>query len=98
MRNVPAMDSTGLRALKDVFHKSRHAGTLLLLADVHAHPMMVLARSALLDEIGDDNLFGNLDDALNRARTHLGVPTVPRPEWAVPTVKRESGEQEASTG
>ena len=92
MRNVPAMDSTGLRALTDVFHKSRHAGTLLLLADVHAHPMMVLARSRLLDEIGDENLFGNLDDALNRARAHLGLPPVAKPDWAMPTVKRESGE------
>jgi hypothetical protein len=26
-----------------------------------------------LDEIGEDNIFGNLDDALNQARTHLGL-------------------------
>jgi SulP family sulfate permease len=98
MRNVPAIDATGLRALTDVYRKSRHAGTLLLLADVHAQPMMALARSALLDEIGDENLFGNLDDALNRAREHLGLAPVPKPEWAVPTVRRESGEHEAPPG
>jgi SulP family sulfate permease len=92
MRNVPAMDSTGLRALTDVWEKNRAAGTLLLLSDVHAQPMMALAKSELLDRIGDRNLFGNLDDALNRAREHLGLPTQPRPEWAMPTVKRESGE------
>jgi SulP family sulfate permease len=94
LRNVPAIDSTGLRALTDVFRKSRHSGTLLLLSDVHAQPMMALARSALMDEIGEQNLFGNLDDALNRARTHLGLPVVPRPDWALPTVRRESGEYE----
>jgi SulP family sulfate permease len=91
MRNVPAMDSTGLRALTDVWEKNKVAGTLLLLSDVHAQPMMALAKSELLDRIGDDNLFGNLDDALNRAREHLGLPTQPKPEWAVPTVRRESG-------
>ena len=97
MRNVPAMDSTGLRALTDVWEKNRVAGTLMLLSDVHAQPMMALARSELLDRIGDDNLFGNLDDALNRARAHLGLPPQPRPAWAEPTVKRESGERPAVT-
>jgi SulP family sulfate permease len=96
MRNVPAIDSTGLRALTDVWEKNRVAGTLLLLSDVHAQPMMALARSELLDRIGDENLFGNLDDALNRARAHLGLPSQPRPEWATPTVLRESGRQPAS--
>jgi len=91
MRSVPAMDSTGLRALTDVWDKNRAAGTLMLLSDVHAQPMMALARSGLLDRIGDDNLFGNLDDALNRAREHLGLPPRPKPDWAEPTVKRESG-------
>jgi SulP family sulfate permease len=95
MRNVPAMDSTGLRALTDVWEKNRAAGTLMLLSDVHAQPMMALAKSELLDRIGDDNLFGNLDDALNRARAHLGLPLQPKPEWVVPTVLRESGEHVA---
>jgi SulP family sulfate permease len=95
MRNVPAMDSTGLRALTDVWEKNRVAGTLMLLSDVHAQPMMALAKSELLDRIGDENLFGNLDDALNRARAHLGLPQQPKPAWATPTVLRESGEHPA---
>jgi sulfate permease, SulP family len=90
MRNVPAMDSTGLRALTEVWEKNRVAGTLMLLSDVHAQPMMALAKSELLDRIGDENLFGNLDDALNRARAHLGLPRQPKPAWAEPTVRRES--------
>jgi len=97
MRNVPAMDSTGLRALTDVYQKNRHAGALLLLSDIHAQPMMALARSRLLDRIGEDNLFGNLDDALNRARAHLGLPVLPKPAWAAPTVRRESGGEPAQT-
>jgi SulP family sulfate permease len=89
MRNVPAIDSTGLHALGNVWKRSRDAGTLVLLADVHTQPMMALGRSYLLDEIGDDNIFGNLDDTLNRARAHLGLPTEPTPDFAKPTVARE---------
>ena len=83
-------DSTGLHALKDVVHRARKDGTLLLISDIHTQPLMALGRSALLDEIGDDNLFGNIDDALNRAREHLGLPTAERPDFATPTVARES--------
>ena len=90
MRNVPAIDSTGMRALADVVHRTRKDGTLVLLSDVHAQPLVALGRSALLDEIGDDNIFGNLDDALNRARAELGQPPVEPPAGTTPTVRRET--------
>jgi SulP family sulfate permease len=90
MRNVPALDSTGMHVLKDLVHRTRRDGTLVLLSDVHTQPLVALSRSAVLDEIGEDNLFGNIDDALNRARAHLGLPTVQPPEFAQPTVARET--------
>jgi SulP family sulfate permease len=90
MRNVPAIDSTGLRAFTELVHRSRKDGTLVILSDVHAQPMMALARSELLDEIGEDYLLGNIDDALNAARRHLGLAEEPRPEFATPTVARET--------
>ena len=90
MRNVPAIDSTGMHALKEVVHSSRKDGTLVLLSDVHTQPLIAIGRSAVLDEIGEENMFGNLDDALNRARTHLGLPTEERPAYSVPTVARET--------
>ena len=90
MRNVPAIDSTAMHALGDIVRRSRKDGTLTLLSDVHAQPMIALGRSDLLDEIGDENLFGNLDDALNAARAHLGLPPVERPAFEAPTVARET--------
>jgi SulP family sulfate permease len=90
MRNVPAIDSTGLHALKDVVHRTRRDGTLVLLSDVHTQPLVALGRSAVLEEVGEENLFGNLDDALDRARDHLGLPAVEHPMFAVPTVAREA--------
>jgi SulP family sulfate permease len=90
MRNVPAIDSTGIRALGDLLRRSRAEGQLLLLSDVHAQPMVALGRSYLLDEIGDAQIFGNIDDALNRARRHLGLAELERPAFATPTVRRET--------
>ena len=90
MRNVPAVDSTGLHALQDIVRRSRKDGTLVLLSDVHAQPMVAIGRSDLLDELGEDNVFGNIDDALNRAREHMGLPTAERPAFATATVARET--------
>ncbi|HEV8263404.1 MAG TPA: sulfate permease [Gemmatimonadales bacterium] len=90
LRHVPAIDSTGLHALRDVVRRSRHEGTLVILSDVHAQPVVALERSGMYDELGEENIHGNIDDALNRAREHLGLPPVPRPGFATPTVARES--------
>jgi SulP family sulfate permease len=90
MRDVPAVDSTGLHVLRELARRCGRDGTLLLLADVHAQPMFALVRSKVLAEIGEMNLFGNLDDALDRARQHVGLPPQPHPPEAVPTVARET--------
>jgi sulfate permease, SulP family len=89
MRNVPAIDSTGLNALRDVVVRFRRAGSRVILSDVHAQPMVALQRSALGDELPDADLVGNIDDALDAARAHLGLALVARPAFAVPTVARE---------
>jgi SulP family sulfate permease len=89
MRNVPAIDSTGMHVLKDLVHRTRRDGTLVLISDIHTQPLVALSRSAVLEEIGAENVFGNLDEALNRARMHLGLHATPTPPFAVPTVARE---------
>jgi SulP family sulfate permease len=89
MRHVLALDSTGMHALKDVVHRTRKDGTVVLLADVHMQPLVALTGSPVLEEIGRQNLFGNLDDALNQARRIVGVSEEPPPSDVSPTVTRE---------
>ncbi len=89
MRNVPAIDSTGLHALGELVTRSTRKGVRVMLSDVHAQPLVALGRSGLLDEIGDENIFGNVDDALNAARETLGLPRVERLADAPLTVRRE---------
>lgn len=89
LRHVMSLDATALQALESVYSRARREQTILILSGVHAQPLIVLERSGLLDKIGADNIHGNIDDALNRARNLLGLPQEPRPEPFVPTVRRE---------
>lgn len=73
MRNVPAMDATGLSAFKDLVRSSRKQGTAVLLTEIHAQPLAALSRSDLLDDLGDDNVLGTLDEGLARAQVWLAA-------------------------
>ena len=90
MRHVLAIDSTGLHALRDLVERGRRDGTLVVLSDVHAQPVVAISRAGLYEEMGEANVHGNLDDALNRAREYMGLPQLPRPAFATPTVARET--------
>lgn len=67
MRDVHALDSTGMRALRDVIHRSRRAGTEVVLSDVRPQPRAALEASGLFEEIGPRNAVLDIDDALARA-------------------------------
>lgn len=71
MRNVPVLDSTGMHALRDVVHRSRQDGTVVLLSDVHMQPLVALTGSPVLEEIGKERMFSDLDAALQYAEAHL---------------------------
>lgn len=91
LRNVPAIDATGLYTLKDFLHRCKRDHTTLILSGVHTQPLFAIERSGLWNLIGEENIFGNIDDALNRAREILGLPKVARPVPFVPVVARETG-------
>ena len=67
MRHVSAVDSTGLRALSELVHRCRKQGTTVCLAEVHTQPLAALAASTTLDDIGRENVFDTLEDALTAA-------------------------------
>ncbi len=89
MRNVFALDATGLHTLTQAHKSFKKSGITLIISDLHTQPLFAMEKSGLLEKIGEDNIFGNIDDALNRAREVLGLPKVPRPAPFVPTVARE---------
>jgi len=89
MRHALTLDATALHALEGVHDRARRSGTQLLLSGVHAQPLLTLERSGFLATLGAENVFGNIDDALDRARALQGLPPEPRTSPFVPTVARE---------
>lgn len=89
MRNVPAIDATGLQTLKDFYHDAKKKKTHMILSGVHTQPLVAMTQAGLFDLYGEDNIFGNIDDSLDRAREILNLPKLGRPADFVPTVKRD---------
>ncbi|MFO7526022.1 MAG: sulfate permease [Ignavibacteriaceae bacterium] len=89
MRDVPAIDSTGIHALEEVYKDVQKSGTELVLSGVHTQPFIALEQSGFLKIIGEKNVLGNIDDSLDRAREILGLPKLGRPKDFQPTVARD---------
>jgi SulP family sulfate permease len=90
MRRVLTIDATGLNMIKELLKDCKKTGTRLILSGVHAQPLFALQQFELFDEIGEENIFGNIDDALDRSREILALPREGRAINFVPTVERES--------
>ncbi len=67
MRQVLALDSTGLHALETVRRQLSGHGTHLILSGVHAQPMAVLVRAGALERLGTDNVLATFREAVARA-------------------------------
>jgi len=91
LRKVLTLDATGLTALEKVFERTVHEGAHLVLSGVHAQPLTVMQKSGFLDRVGEENVLGNVDDALDRARKLVGLPPGDRPHPFVAEVWREFG-------
>ncbi len=68
MRNVLALDATGLRVLEEFLCEADKHGPAIVLSGLHAQPLVLLERAGFMDRIGRDNVIGSFDDALERAR------------------------------
>ena len=74
LRAVPAMDSSGLRALRQFVDRSHADGIRVLLAEVPPQPLEAMRRGGLMKVLGDDSVFVTLDDAVTYARDLLDSP------------------------
>ncbi len=68
MRNVPAMDASGMRVLDDLHDSFARQGVRFLIAGINAQPLVALDRAGRLDRYGRENFVADLDEALARAR------------------------------
>jgi SulP family sulfate permease len=68
LREVLAIDATGLRALEDVLDKAEADGTQVLLTGVQAQPRTVLVRAGILERVGEANVVPDFRSAVERAK------------------------------
>ncbi|MDR2483211.1 MAG: sulfate permease [Treponema sp.] len=67
MRDVPAIDSTGITALESFLAQCRRGKIRLVLSEARAQPRKALEKAGFIDELGPENLKDTLEDALARA-------------------------------
>jgi sulfate permease, SulP family len=64
MRNVPAMDASGLHAVRVAVEKLHRDGVKILLTGVQPQPMKVMFESGFVTWLGEHKFCADLDDAL----------------------------------
>ena len=69
MRNVPAMDISGLEALEEVLEFCKKRGMILILSHVNEQPMKVMEKSGFIEKLGKENLCESIDKSLERAES-----------------------------
>lgn len=74
MRNVPVIDATGIRVLREVHTATKKQGTKLILAEVNSLQVTEeLKKARLLFQIGKGNIKDTFENALARANDILAA-------------------------
>ena len=69
MRRVPAIDSTGINALRNVIGRFQKDGTRVILVGPRTQPLEAMDRAGLLGAIGKENVVPDLDAAIALAES-----------------------------
>jgi SulP family sulfate permease len=68
LRNMTALDATGLHALETLAARLRKSGRTLLLCGARAQPALMLDRADFIEHVGQQNILPHVSAALDRAR------------------------------
>ncbi len=64
MRNVPALDSTAMRALNEIYSTCKISDRTLVFSHTNEQPLSVMKKAGFYDEVGEENFLPNIDEAL----------------------------------
>ena len=68
MKDVPAIDSTGITALESFLTQCRQGKIALILCEIREQPRKALAKAGFLAELGEGHIWETLEDALQQAQ------------------------------
>ncbi len=67
MRNVPAIDASGVASLEDVVKRCKKHNVNVVFSHVNEQPMHAMEKAGLLETVGKENFCSHIDKALLRA-------------------------------
>ncbi len=67
MRNVPAIDATGVETLGKIVDKCEKHNISVVFSHVNEQPMSVMEKAGFIERIGKENFCAHIDTALKRA-------------------------------
>lgn len=71
MRSVPALDSTAMNAMIDLYKKCEKEGIILILSHVNEQPIRVMQKAGFYKMLGEKNFCKNIGTAIERAEELL---------------------------
>jgi SulP family sulfate permease len=78
LRNMTAVDATGLRALEELAIRLRDSGRAAIFCGAREQPRAVMAQTGFLTLVGADNVCPNVDAALIRAHILMTMFAIQR--------------------
>jgi sulfate permease, SulP family len=72
LRNMTAIDATGLHALEELADRLDASGRQLVVCGMRDQPGKLMEQAAFHEHIGDENIQASLEGAIERAREILG--------------------------
>lgn len=69
LRNMTAIDGTGLQAIEDLADRLQHSGRSLILCGAREQPAALMQKAEFERHVGRENICQHIDDALQRAQT-----------------------------
>lgn len=67
MRNVPAIDATGVEALMRIVKRCERHNVKVVFSHVNEQPMKVMKKAGFVEKVGEKNFCDHIDTALQRA-------------------------------
>ena len=75
LRNMTAIDATGIAALEELAAQLQASGRTMLICGARPQPAVLMRESRFERHIGIKNICSNIDDALKRAEEIHNLPT-----------------------
>ncbi len=69
LRNMTAIDATGVKALEDIADMLHRSGRTLILCGAREQPARLMGQAEFEEHVGTENICPNVQAALDRART-----------------------------